>query len=290
MIRPALLLAAAVTLTAPADAFTFVKGRLVVAVEGNGAGTGIVADNAAAPLTLYQFAHNGTASATYTDRLVLPQAANGKNAAISGEYGSSSEALLQRSVDGRSLVIAGYGINAAAFNANPTAYGTAVNDRPNRRGWGRRRAARARAIRRSPASSPASAPTARSTRRRRCMGSTTATIRAASPRPTAAASTSPARATRTRPAASSTRPAAPRRRPRSPGSTPAAGPGRRTRATSRSSAISSTSRSTARKAAATTATSSARSAPPARCRPAWLTAAPARRACPASATAAAPAS
>ncbi len=128
MIRPALLLAAAVTLAAPADAFTFVKGRLVVAVEGNGAGTGIVADNAAAPLTLYQFAHNGTASATYTDRLVLPQAANGKNAAISGEYGSSSEALLQRSVDGRSLVIAGYGINAATFNANPTAYGTAVND------------------------------------------------------------------------------------------------------------------------------------------------------------------
>ncbi len=126
----ALLLCAATTLPASADALTFTKGRLVVAVEGNGVvgATGSYADNAAAPLTLFEYAHVGTTSATYTGSLVLPQVASGKNFAISGEYGSSSEALLQRSVDGKSLVIAGYGIDAATFNANPTAYGTAVND------------------------------------------------------------------------------------------------------------------------------------------------------------------
>ncbi|MBV8971882.1 MAG: hypothetical protein JO290_06275, partial [Sphingomonadaceae bacterium] len=130
MIRPAAVLLAATVLAAPADAFTFIKGRLVVSVEGNGVvgGTGSYADNPAAPITLFQYAHTGTASATYTDALVLPQAARGKNAAISGEYGSSSEALLHRSVDGHTLVIAGYGVTAASFNANPTAYGTAVND------------------------------------------------------------------------------------------------------------------------------------------------------------------
>lgn len=126
----ALLLCAAATLPASAEALTFTKGRLVVAVEGNGVvgATGGYADNAAAPLTLFEYAHTGTTSATYAGSLVLPQVASGKNSAISGEYGSSSEALLQRSVDGKSLVIAGYGVNAAAFNANPTAYGTAAND------------------------------------------------------------------------------------------------------------------------------------------------------------------
>ena len=126
----ALLLCAAATLTASADALTFTKGRLVVAVEGNGVvgGSGTYADNAAAPLSLFEYSHTGTTSAAYTGKIVLPQFASGRNSAISGEYGSSSEALLQRSADGKSLVIAGYGVNAAAFNANPTAYGTAVND------------------------------------------------------------------------------------------------------------------------------------------------------------------
>lgn len=127
-IRFATFLLAATALPATAHAFTFVAGDVVVAVEGNGAGTGIVADNAAAPLTLYQYATTGTSAASYAGRLVLPQTTVGRNSAISGEYGSSSEGLLQRSVDGKSLVIAGYGVNAAAFNADPTAYGTAVND------------------------------------------------------------------------------------------------------------------------------------------------------------------
>lgn len=109
----------------------FIPGNLVVSVEGNGvrgATSGSYSDNQAAPLTLFQYSHNGTASATYVNSLVLPQTASGKNAPVSGEYGSSSEGTLQRSGDGRYLSIMGYGVNAAAFNANPTAYGTAVND------------------------------------------------------------------------------------------------------------------------------------------------------------------
>lgn len=124
------LLLAATTMASGADALTFARGRLVVSVEGNGVvgATGNYADNAAAPLTLFEYAHTGTSAASYTGALVLPQSASGRNSAISGEYGSSSEGLLQRSTDGRSLVIAGYGVNAAAFNADPTKYGTLTND------------------------------------------------------------------------------------------------------------------------------------------------------------------
>ena len=106
----------------------FTPGNLVVAVEGagvRGATSGPYADNAAAPITLFQYSHTGTASATYVNSLVLPQTGAG---AISGEYGSSSEGFLQRSGDGRYLTIAGYGVNAADFNASPTSYGTAIND------------------------------------------------------------------------------------------------------------------------------------------------------------------
>jgi len=109
----------------------FVPGNLVVSVEGNGvqgASSGPYTDNQAAPLALFQFAHTGTSSATYVNALVLPQTASGANRPVSGEYGSSSEAQLSRSSDGRYLTVMGYGVNAAAFNANPAAYGTAVND------------------------------------------------------------------------------------------------------------------------------------------------------------------
>ncbi len=134
-IKLATLLLAASLVPASADALTFAKGQLVVSVEGNGVvgGTGSYTDNAAAPLSLFAYSHAGTTSAAYAGSLVLPQSTVGKTVAVSGEYGSSSEALLQRSVDGHSLVIAGYGVNAAAFNANPKAYGTSVNDpsKPN---------------------------------------------------------------------------------------------------------------------------------------------------------------
>ena len=118
-----------------ADPF-FTAGNLVVSVEGNGvygAASGSYTDNQASPLTLFQYSSTGTSSATYVNALTLPQSSSGKNYAVSGEYGSSSEGALQLSGDGKYLTIMGYGINAAIFNANPTAYGTAVNDptKPN---------------------------------------------------------------------------------------------------------------------------------------------------------------
>jgi len=130
-IAPLLLLMASTVLPASAQAFDFTLGDLVVSVEGNGvrgAASGPYTDNQAAPLTLFEFAHSGTSSATYARALVLPQTSQGANHAISGEYGSSSEGTLQLTGDGKALVIMGYGVNAAAFNANPTAYGTLTND------------------------------------------------------------------------------------------------------------------------------------------------------------------
>jgi hypothetical protein len=122
----------------------FTPGNLVVVVEGcgvyrgtclsvpNGNGTGAgnssvggYGDNQAAPLTLFQFAPNGTASVSYVNSFVLPQTASGANLPVSGEYGSSSEGTLQLSGSGQYLTLAGYGINAATFNANPAFYGAA---------------------------------------------------------------------------------------------------------------------------------------------------------------------
>ena len=121
------LLLTAVALAAPATATSLIPGNLVVLTEGAGVwgGSGNYADNAAAPITLIQFAHTGTSSASYVNSLVLPQTGGG---AISGEYGSSSEGGLQLTADGKHLVLMGYGINAATFNADPTKYGTSVND------------------------------------------------------------------------------------------------------------------------------------------------------------------
>src|SRR5580658_3022773 len=120
----------------------FTPGNLVVVVEGcgvhggtctsvpNGTGTGAgnssvggYGDNEAAPLTLFQYTPNGTASVNYAGSLVLPQTGSGANLPVSGEYGSSSEGTLQLSGPGQYLTIMGYGINAAAFNANPATYG-----------------------------------------------------------------------------------------------------------------------------------------------------------------------
>ena len=106
-------------------------GDLVVSVEGNGvfgASTGPYSDNQAAPLSLFEFAQTGTTSATFVGSKVLPQTSSGANHAISGEYGSSSEGILQLSGNGKYLTIMGYGVNAAAFNANPTNYGTLTTD------------------------------------------------------------------------------------------------------------------------------------------------------------------
>ena len=140
-IAPVLLLLATTTLAASARAAEFfVPGNLVVSVEGNGvpgALSGPYTDNQAAPLTLFQFSHSGTSSASYVNALVLPQTASGANHAISGEYGSSSEGGLQLTGDGKSLVIMGYGVNAATFNANPGGtFGTPTSDPTNTKALG----------------------------------------------------------------------------------------------------------------------------------------------------------
>jgi hypothetical protein len=129
----------------PATVFT--PGNLVVAVEGcgihggtctsvpygSGSGTGNSStggygDNQGAPLTLFQYTPNGTASATFVNSLVLPQNGSAANLPISGEYGSSSEGGLQLSGTGQYLTIMGYGINATGFDGNPTAYGAAPSN------------------------------------------------------------------------------------------------------------------------------------------------------------------
>jgi len=117
---------AAACLALPAAATSLIPGNLVVSVDGAGiwGGTGAYTDNQAAPLTLMQFAHSGTTSASYVNSIVLPQAGAGANHAISGEYGSSSEGTIQLTADGKHLVMMGYGVKASDFNANPTAYGT----------------------------------------------------------------------------------------------------------------------------------------------------------------------
>ena len=142
-----IVLTTALLISQPASAQQapqFTTGNLVVSVEGcgvyagtctavpNGTGTGTgnssstgYGDNQAAPLTLFQFAPSGTAAATFVNSLVLPQNPLGANFPVSGEYGSSSEASLQLSGSGQYLTIMGYGVNAAAFNANPTLFGAA---------------------------------------------------------------------------------------------------------------------------------------------------------------------
>jgi hypothetical protein len=122
-----LVLGAAAPVEAGA-ASLFTPGNLVVSVEGKGLTAGTYFDNWAAPLSLFEFAQTGTSSASFVGATVLPQVNSGGNYAISGEYGSSSEGMLQLSGNGKYLTIMGYGVNAVAFNANPTAYGTLTND------------------------------------------------------------------------------------------------------------------------------------------------------------------
>jgi PEP-CTERM motif len=117
------MVVAQATVGAPLLAFT--PGDLVIStvVATNGSGL-----DTAAPIVLQQFqlSPSGT-SASAAGTLTLPQIASGSNAAISGEFGSASEGILQRSVDGRYLTIMGYGVNAATFNSAPlSTYGTAA--------------------------------------------------------------------------------------------------------------------------------------------------------------------
>jgi autotransporter passenger strand-loop-strand repeat protein len=103
----------------------FTVGDLVISVYGDGADNGNYTLNQAAPVVLDEL----TTAGTEVGQLVLPQVTTVVNGVteygISGEYGSASEGSLQLSANGQSLVIMGYGVNAAAFNAGgAAAYGT----------------------------------------------------------------------------------------------------------------------------------------------------------------------
>jgi hypothetical protein len=106
----------------PSYAFTFIPGDLVIDTV-----SGTTLDSASA-ITLQQFSlsADGT-SVTAAGSLVLPQTSSGANSAISGEYGSASEGILQQSANGQYLTVMGYGVNAATFNSAPqSTYGTAA--------------------------------------------------------------------------------------------------------------------------------------------------------------------
>lgn len=119
--RTPTLAALALLAVSPAHALPFHADDLVVSIVGNTDGSR-PGDNQASPIQLLELTRSGQV----VDSMLLPQASSGRNLAISGEYGSSSEGLLHRSANGQSLVIAGYGIDAATFNAGGAAvYGDA---------------------------------------------------------------------------------------------------------------------------------------------------------------------
>ncbi|HUN51757.1 MAG TPA: PEP-CTERM sorting domain-containing protein [Candidatus Sulfotelmatobacter sp.] len=123
----ALLIAAAAScaLSAPALAgpvpslSAFTAGDLVISVYGNVDGNSPTADNGASPIALEEL----TTTGDVVGQLILPQVAAGTNNPISGEYGSSSEGTLELSGDGHYLTIAGYGVSASTFNADPSSFG-----------------------------------------------------------------------------------------------------------------------------------------------------------------------
>lgn len=97
---------------------SFTAGDLVISTVVSPTG----ADNSAGTIVLQQFALSANGqTATGAGSLALPQAASGKNLAISGEYGSSSEGFLQLSADGHYLTMMGYGVSASAFNTGGAA-------------------------------------------------------------------------------------------------------------------------------------------------------------------------
>ena len=109
---------------------SFTPGDIIISVVGSTAasGGGTYSDNQAAPITLEEIdPSTGAIVGTY----VLPQqtvTVNGVTEyAVSGEYGSSSEGILQLSGNGKSLTIAGYDTNAGTYNAGgTTVYGNAA--------------------------------------------------------------------------------------------------------------------------------------------------------------------
>lgn len=111
--------------SASAQSFAFSSGNLVISTVSSFMGGGL---DTASPIVLDQFSLNASGtSATANGSLTLPQAPSGANWAISGEYGSASEGILQQSANGQYLTMMGYGVNATAFNtAALSTYGNAA--------------------------------------------------------------------------------------------------------------------------------------------------------------------
>ena len=114
--------------SAPNNLSAFTAGDLVISTVSSYNGGGL---DTAAPIVLQEFGlgtdGSGNPLATFAGSLELPQTTVGNQSAISGEYGSASEGLLQQSVNGQYLTMMGYGVNATAFNsAALSAYGTAA--------------------------------------------------------------------------------------------------------------------------------------------------------------------
>jgi hypothetical protein len=134
VVSAATILAGAVAAPASAASITsFTPGDLVISTVSCSAASAVCSSisgglDTASPIVLQQFqlGANGT-TATAAGTLTLPQTASGANAAISGEYGSASEGILQDSVNGQYLTIMGYGVNANTFNtASTSVYGNAA--------------------------------------------------------------------------------------------------------------------------------------------------------------------
>ncbi len=112
----------------------FSAGNIVISTVSNQLGTSAAAGansggnglDTASPITLTELtAGTTTNGATIIGSLVLPQTTVGSNVAISGEYGSASEGILQQSVDGKLLPVMGCGVTANAFN---NALSTAISN------------------------------------------------------------------------------------------------------------------------------------------------------------------
>jgi autotransporter passenger strand-loop-strand repeat protein len=107
---------------------SFTAGDIVISLVGDVNGVGGFGDNQATPIILEEL----TTAGVVVGEMELSQTSTTNSSgvvenAISGEYGSSSEGSLELSGDGESLVIAGYGINAATYNTGGAAvYGNAA--------------------------------------------------------------------------------------------------------------------------------------------------------------------
>lgn len=113
--------------SAMADLTSFTAGDLVISTV-SAANTGGTNLDTAASIVLQQLQLGANdASASFAGSLTLSQTSSGNQSAISGEYGSASEGILQQSTNGQYLTMMGYGVNAATFNsASSSTYGTAA--------------------------------------------------------------------------------------------------------------------------------------------------------------------